>query len=183
MKDSAGIFSRGFRVAALAALMTASACAKAKKTTDVAQDSILVKDADVSGNKTDTAGAATAALVRERGSAAELPALTSGAPVTKSTGVAPTIPATTVAPPTSRTARSTTVQPTMEPPKKVYPSPVLPPRESTSSMQHGSVITSPTSPPPVAQPISPSPRPVTQPTPPPPKKDSTDSVRAGTGKP
>lgn len=195
MKDSAGKFTRRLRLAAAAAMAVTAACAKSNKPADVAQDSILVKDADVSANKTDTAGAATAALVRERGSGAQLPTLTSGAPVTRSSDLAPAMPATGTLPPASRTP----VQPTMPPPKRLHPSPVLPPRESTSTTPPGSVITSPaspqqvTQPPPVAQPISPAPRPVTQPAtppvtqpatpPPPPKKDSTDSLTAGTGAP
>jgi hypothetical protein len=138
-------------------MVGAAACAKSNKSSDVAQDSILVKDA---GDKTDTAGAATAALVREKGATAQPPALTTGAPVNRTTDVAPAVP-TTAAPQRNRAS----VPP---PPKKVYPSPVLPPRESTTATPRSSVI-SPTSPPPVTQPVSPSPPPVTQPTPPTPK--------------
>jgi hypothetical protein len=43
------------RVRILAALLLAAGCAKSGKTADVAQDSILVKDAGIGGNKTDTA--------------------------------------------------------------------------------------------------------------------------------
>ena len=67
--------------------------AKSEKAADVAQDSILVKDADVGGNKTDTAGAATAALMRARGSAANAPVLTTGAPVKRAPDVAFELPA------------------------------------------------------------------------------------------
>lgn len=168
MKDSARILSQALRLATAATMVGAIACAKSNKSSDVAQDSILVKDADVAGNKTDTAGAATAALVREKGATAQPPALTTGAPVNRSTDVAPAVPGT-VAPQRNRTS---TAQPVLQPPKKVYPSPVLPPRESTTATPPSSVI-SPTSPQPVTQPVSPSPPPVTQPTPPSPKKDSS----------
>ena len=130
MKDSAEILSRAVRVATVAAMIATAACGKSNKAADVAQDSILVNDANVPGNKTDTAGAATAALVRERGSSAQLPALTNGAPVARSPNVAPPVQAAGA---TSRTRRTTTSQPTLQPPEKVYPSPVLPPRESTTA--------------------------------------------------
>jgi hypothetical protein len=175
MKDSVRILSRTMRVAIAAAMIATAACAKSNKPADVAQDSILVKDADVAGNKTDTAGAATAALVRERGSGAQLPALTNGAPVTRSSDGGPAVPPTSA----TRTTRASTAQPTLQPPKKVYPSPVLPPRESTVTTPRGSVISTPTSPPPVSQPVSPQPPPVSQPIPPAPKKDSSaDSLSA-----
>ena len=168
MKDSVRILGKTFRLGAVAAIIVSAGCGRSNKAADVAQDSILVKDADVSGNKTDTAGAATAALVREKGAAAQPPTLTTGAPVTRSSDVAPAVPTTSA--PTSRTS-------TPQPPKKVYPSPVLPPRESTTSTPRSSVISSPISPMPVTQPVSPPPPPVTQPTPPTPKKDSsTDSL-------
>ena len=183
MKDSSGIFRQAVRLGAIALVFAGAACAKSNKPADVAQDSILVKDADVAGNKSDTAAAATAALVRERGSAAELPALTSGAPVTRPSDVAPPPSAMNATPP-APISRSTSsaARPPMAPPRKVYPSPVMPPRESTSTTPQASVISSPTSPPPVtqpppvSQPVAPQPPPVSQPTPPTPKKDSTDSL-------
>ncbi|MBA3646622.1 MAG: hypothetical protein H0W63_10655 [Gemmatimonadaceae bacterium] len=168
MKDSAVTFSKSLRVTSLAALVSAGACSKSNKAHEVAQDSILVKDADVAGQKTDTAGAATAALMRERGaSGAQRPALTNGAQVTRTTDGAPPVGST----PTSS-------QPRVLPPRRVNPSPVLPPREPSGNPMEP-VSASPTTPqptiqpPPVAQPIPPSPPPVSQPTPPTPKRDSS----------
>lgn len=149
------------RAQIFALLLLAAGCAKSDKTADVAQDSILVKDADIEGNKTDTAGAATAALVRARGSAANAPVLTSGAPVKRAPD-----------------AVSTTVPGGLQPPKRVNPTPVLPGRESTATPRtppaSGTQLSpQPTTPPtPVTQPVSPQPPPVTQPSPTP-KKDST----------
>src|SRR5437762_13935270 len=106
------------RVGIFAALLLAAGCARSEKAADVAQDSILVKDADVGGKKTDTAGAATAALVRARGSAANVPVLTTGAPVKRAPDVSG--------------ANSNSV---LQPPKRVNPTPVLPGRESTSTQR------------------------------------------------
>ena len=172
MKDSAGRMGKSLGVAGVAVILAVAACSKSNKANDVAQDSILVKDADVAEHKTDTAGAATAALVRERGaSGAQLPALTTGAPVTRAPDVA-------TPPPTTQ----------LTPPRRVNPSPVLPPREPRSGAGTDSVTHTQTAPrptvqtPPVTQPVSPSPPPVppplSQPIPPAPKKDtSTDSLR------
>lgn len=151
-------------LALVGSALSAGACARRDKTPDVAQDSILVKDADVVEHKTDTAGAATAALVRERGAIAETPTLTSGARVSRSSDV-------TVAP-----------GGTLRPPRRVNPSPVLPAREPTPLTRTDPLPTSPlptqpaTPPTPVTQSVSPQPRPVTQPPAQPlptPKKDSS----------
>ena len=104
------------RVRIFAALLLAAGCAKADRAADIAQDSILVKDADIGGNKTDTAGAATAALVRARGSAVDIPVLTIGAPVKRAPDVSG-----------AKSNRG------LQPPKRVNPTPVLPGRESTST--------------------------------------------------
>src|SRR2546423_5381676 len=149
------------RVIILAALLLAAGCAKSDKTADVKQDSILVKDADIGGNKTDAAGAAAAALLKARGSAANAPVLTTGAPVKR---------APEVARPTSSGG--------LQPPKRVNPTPVLPGRESTVTPRSTPITGAPltpqpiTPPTPVTQPVSPQPPPVTQPSPTP-KKDST----------
>jgi hypothetical protein len=149
------------RVRIFAALLLAAGCAKSDKAADVAQDSILVKDADIGGNKTDTAGAATAALVRASGSAANAPVLTTGAPVKGAPDVG-----------------GATSNGVLRPPKRVNPTPVLPGRESTvtprSTPITGMQLNPPPVPPPtpVTQPVSPPPPPVTQPSATP-KKDST----------
>jgi hypothetical protein len=155
MKDSARRLVDGAMMAALAAsALSAGGCARSDKTTDVAQDSILVKDADVAEHKTDTAGAATAALVRERGATPEAPALTSGAPVTRPADV------------------SGSSAGTLQPPRRVNPSPVLPSREPTPIRRTDIVpaapipaqpTTTPPVPQPVTQPVSPQTPPVTQP--------------------
>jgi hypothetical protein len=117
MKDNAGrIIDVGTVLALFAVFLAAAGCSKSDKAADVAQDSILVKDADIGDNKTDTAGAATAALLRAHGSAADEPVLTTGAPVKR---------APAVGGPASSGG--------LKPPKRVNPTPVLPGRESTST--------------------------------------------------
>lgn len=174
MKDSARRLVDGAVIVALAAGgLTIVACGRSDKTADVAQDSMLVKDADVAPEKTDTAGAATAALVRARGATPGMPALTNGAPVRRSADL-PRVPASGV--PTTSGG--------LQPPKRVNPSPVLPARESTAGRPTDPVTTSPLSPPrvippqPPTQPVSPQPQPVRQPSPIPKKDSSRDSLSA-----
>jgi hypothetical protein len=171
MKDSARrVFETGLVLALAATLLSVAACGRSSKASDVAQDSILVKDADVE-HKTDTAGAATAALVRERGATPAQPTLTAGAPVQRSANTITTAPTTTTG------AISTG---TLQPPRRVNPSPVLPPRESTSTRRD--TPTTPLSPQPVTtpratvQPVSPQPPPVIQPSPVPKKDSSGDTL-------
>jgi hypothetical protein len=172
MKDSARRLDILRAVLALtSAAVGVTGCGRTNKTADVAQDSILVKDADLSAHRSDTA-ATTTTLVRDRGSMADLPTLTTGAPVKRSSvtnaGVSET---------------------GLQPPTRVNPTPVLPARDSTSAEQrtptpNPPVTTQPTlTPPPVTQPASPKPPVVIQPSPTPitpstPKKDSArDSLR------
>jgi hypothetical protein len=167
MKHTAnGLLDGAFALALAVVTLSAGACGRQDKTSDVAQDSILVKDADIAEHKSDTAAAATAALVRERGALPQAPTLTNGAPVDRSSGG--------------------TSSGTLQPPRRVNPSPVLPPRESAPIQRAAPLPTSPltpqpaTPPTPVTQPVSPQPPPVTQPPAQPspaPKKDSSrDSV-------
>lgn len=168
MKDNArGILEIGVAVALAAAVLSVAGCGRSNKTADIAQDSILVKDADLSGHKVDTAAAATT-LVRDRGSVADLPALTTGAPVKRAT---------------ASVAAGSAGGP-LQPPKKVYPSPVLPGRNPTpESLPPARIdpLIAPTAvqPAPATQPASPRPPRVIQPQPPtPPKTDSSsDSLR------
>jgi hypothetical protein len=166
MKDSVRIL-RTLVVGLLLAVaaFAAAACAKSSKAKDVAQDSILVKDAGIAEHKTDTtSGPAT--LVRDRGSAADRPTLTSGAPVKRS-------------PATNAGASQTGLQP----PVRVNPTPVLPSRESTSAPQrtptpNPTLVPQPAmTPSPVIQPASPKPPVVIQPSPVPKRDSSTDSLR------
>jgi hypothetical protein len=114
MKDSARTrIDVGAAVVVVTAMLSIAACGKQNKASDVAQDSILVKDADIAEHKSDTTAAVTT-LVRDRGSVADAPTLTNGAPVKR--------------------ARSVDAGPSrsgLQPPTKVNPSPVLPAREST----------------------------------------------------
>lgn len=171
MKDSAKRLADGVIAVALVALC-AGGCARKDKGADVAQDSILVKDADLAEHKTDTAGAATAALVKERGATPQPPTLTSGAPVTTTSDVA------------GSGGR-------LQPPKRVNPSPVLPSRQSTQTSAptpppvRDAVPSSPITPPPVMQPAVPPSSQPAQPIPaqpiPAPKRDSSkrDSISVG----
>lgn len=178
MKDSARrVFETGLVLALAATLLSVAACGRSSKASDVAQDSILVKDADIAGHKTDTAGAATAALVRERGATPAQPTLTAGAPVQRSANTVTSVPTTT-----SGAASAGTLQP----PRRVYPSPVLPPRDSTYTRRDTPVtpppslqpVTTPpvTTPRATVQPVSPQPPPVIQPTPAPKKDSSGDTT-------
>ncbi len=144
MKDSARrLFDVGVAVALTTAVLAMAGCGRTNKTADVAQDSILVKDADVAEHKTNTPPAA-ATLVRDRGSAADVPSLTSGAAVKR-------------APSSAATGSS---RGGLQPPARVNPSPVLPGRDT------GAV----TPPPPRIDPmVAP---PMQQPPPATPKKDS-----------
>ncbi len=128
MKDSLEkVRDVGVALALAAAVLAVASCAKSNKSENVAQDSILVKGADPGQQKSDST-ATTTTLVRNRGSAAELPVLTNGAAVKRPRSVEPG-----------------TTRPTLQPPTRVNPSPVLPGREST--------ITPPVdSPPPPARP-------------------------------
>lgn len=166
MKDSArGVLEIGVALALAAAVLSIAGCGRSNRTADVAQDSILVKDADVSGRKVDTV-AAGRTLVRDRGSVADVPALTTGAPVKRA--------------PASVVAGSAGGQ--LQPPKKVYPSPVLPGRDATpESLPPARIdpLVDPTAQQPVQvrQPVSPQPPRVIQPQPPtPPKTDSSSDT-------
>ncbi|MDQ6717442.1 MAG: hypothetical protein M3Z17_03720 [Gemmatimonadota bacterium] len=160
MKDSARrLFDVGVAAALTSAVLAMAGCGRTNKTADVAQDSILVKDANVAEHKVDTAAAAST-LVRDRGSAAAIPALTSGAPVKR----APASAATEVS------------RGTLQPPARVNPTPVLPGRDTGAVTlpppRIDPMVAPPVQrPPPVTQPVSPSPPAVLQP-PATPKKDS-----------
>lgn len=168
MKDSARrILDTGVALALAAGVLTTAGCAREKKAEDVAQDSILVKDADMSARKADTTVPGTT-LVRDRGSVPQTPVLTTGAPVKRSPDVK--------------------ASGGLQPPKRVNPTPVLPGRDSfverrVPQRPIGDPIVDPSVPPPVTQPIIrqppvPQPQPVTQPTLKPKRDSSTDSLSA-----
>jgi len=97
----------------------AAGCGRASKTADVAQDSLLIKNADVRTHRMDTTVAAPGTLVRDRGSAADAPSLTAGAPVKRAPDVRTS---------GSPAMQSASPQPKMQPPAGVNPTPVLPGR-------------------------------------------------------
>lgn len=126
MKDSARrLFDVGVAIALATAVLATASCGRKDKATDIAQDSILVRDADLTAPRTDTSSIPPATLVRERGSAADVPVLTRGAPVKR----APTV--------------TTGANSGLRPPTRVNPSPVLPGRDTSST---GPAIQPPTLP-------------------------------------
>lgn len=173
MKDSGREYSSLGAKLAFAAVLLTAACGRSQKTADIAQDSLLVKDMDLAGRATDTTTPA-ATLVRDRGSVADAPSLTTGARVRRSPQLQP---------PESPTFEGRAGLPKMPPPTQVNPTPVLPGRESTSTprapLSGGQLSPQPTLPPaPVTQPASPRPARVIQPSPVPRKDSAPDTLPA-----
>lgn len=137
---------------ALCGLSGVTACRRTDKPVDVAQDSILVRDADTAQKATSPSDTLPT-VVKQRGTAA--PTLTPGSPGTSPSGITPAAPRT---PPITN--------PRMPPPSRPHPPVILPGRDSTVTRTGSTAIALPPPPPPPAPPP-----------PPPPAKPPTDTGR------
>jgi len=160
MKDSVRQFRDiGFVFASAATFALLAGCRRSDKTADVAQDSILVRDADTTLPRP-TVRDTMSTLVRDRGAVSATPSLTNGARVKRA-------PAQ-MQPPAAPVYDPGIPAPQMPPPKKVNPPLVLPSTRTPA----------PPPPPPPTSPPAPTtaPQPVVVPaSPPPAPKPPTDS--------
>lgn len=120
MKNSVQVLPYSWALILAAVLLSGYGCRRSDKTADVAQDSILVRDADTAQKRTGP-GDTLPTLVKQ-GRTVTTPSLTNGAPPLPP-GITPATPVRT--------------NPRMPPPRRPTPPLILRGRESTTTVDSG----------------------------------------------